>query len=156
MSMRLIAAKDEFVKKHRNPKVIKLDNDTEVINMQETENRKPEGDFEDSWTQYWLAFTEQSFLCCSECGKPLWNKECEKSEAFCKDVVRKRQINSKVENTDNKETLADYKSQGGHVKLDDTIYIAPLCYQHNNNNVGEKIVLKSGTILVEEIEPRIE
>ena len=76
--------------------------------------------------------------------------------SFCKELIRRHEIIDKVEKKDDKETLEDYESQGGHVQINDTYYITPLCRKHNKESVGKKIVLKAGAILVEEVDPVIE
>lgn len=148
--------KDNFIDKHREPKTITLDLDMEVLNLPRTSNRKPNGDFGRSWTQYWLAFSGEQRLCCSVCGIPLWNNEAEKSKGICMDLVRQHEINNSVENKDDKMSLEDFESQGGHVKLDGIIYITPLCPKHNKEKEGELITLQSGSVLVEEVDPIIE
>lgn len=51
--------------------------------------------------------------------------------------------------------MNDLESQGSHVRYKGRVYITPLCSEHNTNNKGKKIVLKAGTILVEEVDPLI-
>lgn len=156
LSIRLFSAMNVFLDKNGQPKVITLGKDTQVLNMPNTSNRIPNGDFEGSWTQYWITFSKEGTLRCSVCGKLLWNKEIKKSKEVCQDLIRKREINNYVENKDEKESIEDYESQGGHVKLNNVIYITPLCCHHNKENVGENIVLKAGSVLVEEVNPVIE
>lgn len=155
IALKIFVAGKEFVEKHKKPLVIKQEEDTEVLNMSDTSNRKPNGDFEDSWTQYWMAFSNEETLKCSVCETLLWNKENEKSIEVCKDLIRQHEINKHVEGKDADESLAEYESQGGHVQLDGVIYITPLCFLHNKKDVGENIVLKAGSVLVEEVDPII-
>ena len=155
-SLKLCKAKELFVDEHRNPNVIVLQAATEVFNIPGTANRHPNGDFEDSWTQYWLAFSEQDNIMCSECGKPLWNKECKNSEGFCKAVLRYRQVMKRSGGNCEDESMDDYMSHGSHVEFAGMTYITPLCSKHNTENVGKKIVLNKGSILVEEVDPRID
>ena len=155
ITLRLLVAGDEFVEKHRKPQVIRLEENTEVLNMSDTSNRKPDGDFEDSWTQYWMAFSNEKTLKCSVCETLLWNKENNKSIEVCKDLIRQHEINKHVEGKNVDESLSEYESQGGHVQLEGVIYITPLCIQHNKEEIGENIVLKAGAVLVEEVDPII-
>ena len=99
--------------------------------MSDTSNRESNGDFEDSWTQYWMTFSNEETLKCSVCET------------------------LHVDGKDADEPLAEYESQGGHVQLDGVIYITPLCFLHNKEDVGENIVLKAGSVLVEEVAPII-
>lgn len=154
LTSKLFSAREDFIKRHRKPNVLTLEKDTKVINMSGTSNRLPDGDFENSWTWYWMAFSKES-LRCSQCGKLLWNKEDETSVEACKKWIRQHEINNHVEGKDDKESLNEYESQGGHVKLEGIRYITPLCSQHNTDNIGEEIVLEAGSVLVEEVEPRI-
>lgn len=41
------------------------------------------------------------------------------------------------------------------MKLGGIYYITPLCSQHNTDNIGKEIVLEAGSVLVEEVDPRI-
>ena len=47
--------------------MIKLGEDTEVLNMSDTSNRESNGDFEDSWTQYWMTFSNEETFKYSVC-----------------------------------------------------------------------------------------
>ena len=154
LTLRLLSAREDFIENYRKPKVLKLEKNTKVLNMPGTSNRLPDGDFENSWTQYWLVFSNAS-LRCSQCGKLLWNNEDKSSIEICKKRIRQHEINNHVEGKDTKESLNEYESQGGHVELDGTCYITPLCSQHNTDNIGKEIVLKEGSVLVEEVAPRI-
>lgn len=154
LTSKLLSAREDFIKKHREPNVLKLEKNTKVFNMPGTSNRFPDGDFENSWTQYWLAFSNSS-LRCSQCGKLLWNKEDKNSVETCKKLIRQHEINNHVEGKEIEESLNEYESQGGHVKLGGISYITPLCSQHNTDNIGKEIVLKEGSVLVEEVAPRI-
>ncbi len=157
MSIKLIAAREEFLKEHREPKILVLDKDTDVVNMEGTSNHHPNGNFSNSWTKYWIAFThETGGVYCAECGQAIWNDENEKSVAICRDILKQHQINCRVEGKELDESLDDYRSHGSHVLLDGVTYITPLCPEHNTNDKGLKIKLKKGTILVEEVDPRIE
>lgn len=76
MSIKLFCAKNKFTQEHREPEIIILEEDTEVLNLEGTTNHKPNGDFDGSWTRYWIAFThETDHLFCSQCGIPIWNEE---------------------------------------------------------------------------------
>lgn len=150
----LLLAREGFIENHREPNVLKLEKNTKVLNMSGTSDRLPDGDFENSWTQYWLVFSNDS-LRCSQCGKLLWNIEDKSSIVICKKLIRQHEINNHVEGKDTKESLNEYESQGGHVELDGTCYITPLCSLHNREHVGEEITLKTGSVLVEEVDPRI-
>jgi hypothetical protein len=154
LTSRLFSAKEDFVKKHRKPIVLTLEKNTKVLNMSGTSNRLPDGDFGNSWTQYWMVFSNDS-LRCSQCGKLLWNKENKTSVEACEKWIRQHEINNHVEGKDEKESLNDYESQGGHVELDGIRYITPLCSQHNTDNIGKEIVLEADSVLVEEVDPRI-
>ena len=157
MSLKLFMAKEDFLSKHSNPKVLVLEKDTEVLNMEGTSNHHPNGDFDNSWTKYWIAFSEETkLILCSQCGKALWNEENRNSVKMCKDILRQRKINCDVEGKDNEEKLEDYISHGSHVEIDGVTYITPLCIEHNTSNKGEMITLKKGSILVEEVDPIIE
>lgn len=109
LNFKFLSAREDFIKKHRDPKVLKLEKNTKVLNMSGTSNRLPDGDFENSWTQYWLAFSNAS-LHCSQCGKLLWNNEDKNSVDVCKKLIRQHEINNYVEEKDTEEKLNDYES----------------------------------------------
>ena len=127
-----------------------------VLNLEGTSNHKPNGDFDNSWTRYWIAFSRKTdYLFCAKCGRPLWNEENKKSVAFCEELIRTRKINDYIEKKDEKVTIENLRSHGSHVELDGMTYITPMCCEHNTSNKGENIELKEGTILVEEVDPLI-
>ena len=143
MSLKLHQAKKKFVEEHTVPDVIKFEEKTKVLNLEGTSNHKPNGDFDGSWTRYWIAFShETEYLFCSQCGKPIWNEENRKSVDLCKELIRTKEINKYVGEKDEPITLEDLESHGSHVELDGVTYITPLCCEHNTGNKGEEIILK--------------
>lgn len=139
MSFKLHSAKNRFIDEHGEPEILVLEEDTEVLNLEGTANHKPNGDFDGSWTRYWIAFThETDYLFCSQCGIPIWNEQDKKSVNLCKELIRTKEINKYVGEKDGGITMNDLESQGSHVRYNGKVYITPLCSEHNTNNKGKK------------------
>ena len=156
LSFKLHKAKRKFLSEHNEPEVLTIEEKTKVLNLEGTSNHKPNGDFDGSWTRYWIAFShETEYLFCSQCGKPIWNEENKRSKALCEELIRTKEINKYIVERDEPITMKDLKSHGSHVELDGVTYITPMCCEHNTGNKGEMIELKEESILVEEVDPLI-
>ena len=155
----LLVAKTEFEKNHSSPDVIKLDCDTKVANKENTSNRYPNGDFDNSWMKYWMAFSDKSSaFVCSIDGKPIWVKDVEESCRLCREKNRLFELMYFPHTDKSEETYNKREAHGAHVKYNGKLYIVPMCASENTSlkDAEKEITLKAGTILVEEVDPIID
>ena len=159
MPIELFIAKDEFIENHREPKVLMLDEDTKVVNRGNTSKRHPNGNFGNSWMNYWIAFSGIiSDFSCSIDGQPIWIEDDQDSCETCKKENRFWELvyGSNTENA--QKAYNGREAHGAHVKYGRKTYIAPMSASENTS-LGDKeveITLKAGTVLVEEVDPRID
>lgn len=77
LSFKLHRAKNKFIEEHGVPEIVVLEKDAEDFNLEGTSNHKPNGDFDGSWTRYWIGFTHETdylFLF------TIWNSHLERIE----------------------------------------------------------------------------
>ncbi len=158
MKMQIFMARNEFLKKHSAPKVVPLSEDTKVRNMGNTGDRHPDG-FDGSWMKYWMGFSEvdKDFVCSVD-GNHIWIEGDDKSINKCKTDNRMFELMYHPDEDKAEEVFNQREAHGAHVKYKGKIYIAPMCAHHNTSlkDKDEVVTLQAGTILVEEVDPKID
>ena len=159
MPLDLFIANKEFIKNHREPKVLTLDEDTKVVNKRNTSNRHPNGNFGNSWMNYWIAFSGIiSDFTCSIDGLPIWIEDDQESCETCKKENRFWELFYGSDTENAQKAYNGREAHGAHVRYEGKTYIVPMSASENTS-LGDKeveITLKAGTVLVEEVSPRIE
>lgn len=138
MSLSLFAARDEFVKKHKEPEVITLESETEVINKGNTSTHHPNGSFENSWMKYWMAFSGQDKdFVCSVDGQPIWIEGDVESCKKCREINRTFELLYHPDTEKAEKTYNGREAHGAHLEYNGKTYIAPMCSSHNTE-LGEE------------------
>ena len=159
LSLDLFVAKDLFLKSHPKPQIIHLKSYTVVTNKGKTSDRHPRGDFDNSWMNYWMAFSDitRGFICSVD-GNPIWVSSNEESCEICKKWNRAREIMYGCEKDEAEQSYNGRRAHGAHVRYQGKIYIVPMSASENTSlgDDDSEITLKKGTVLVEEVDPIID
>lgn len=158
MKLDVFVERDKFLEKHSTPKVVKLSENTKVTNKGNTGNRHPDG-FDGSWMKYWMGFSgvDKDFACSVD-GNHIWIEGDDKSFKICKEENRLFELMYYPQVEKAEEAFNKREAHGAHVEYKGKIYIVPMCAHHNTSlkDKDEVVTLKAGTILVEEVDPKID